>query len=107
MPARSSASTSLQLLGHLVIGAAQVATVELLLALEAKLVQQVAQALDLGAVRGAPPTVEHPLQRLVQVAVGQQVVGQLRQDRVGVVDQRFLGPVPPAVVEPPGHPRPR
>ena len=97
----------LQLLGDLAVGAAEVAAVELLLPLQAQLVQQVAQPLDLFPVRGPPPPVEHPLQRLVQVAVGQQVVGQLRQHGVGVVDQRVLGPVPAAVVEAPGHPRPR
>ena len=97
----------LELLGHLAVGAAQIPAVELFLALEAELVEQVAQALHLVAVRGPPSPVEHPLQRLVKVAVGQQVVGQLRQHRVGVVDQRVLGAVPPAVVESPGHPRPR
>ncbi len=97
----------LELLGDLAVGAAEVTAVELLLALEPQLVEQVAQSLDLLAVRGPPPPVEHALERLVQVAVGQQVVGQLRQDGVGVVGQRLLGPVPPPVVEPPGHPRPR
>ena len=76
----------LQLLGYLPVGAAQVTLVELVLTFEAELVEQVPQPLDLVAVRGAPPTVEHPLQRLVHVAVGQQVVGELRQDPVGVVD---------------------
>ena len=107
MPMRSSASDLLELLGHLAVGTAQVTPVELLLPLEAQLVEQVAQPLDLLAVGGPPPPVEHALQRLVQVAVGQQVVGQLREDGVGVVDERVLGAVPPPVVEPPGHPRPR
>ncbi len=71
----------LELFGDLAVGAPEVTPVELLLALQAQLVQQVAQPLDLLAVRGRPPPVEHPLQRLVKVAVGQQVVGQLRQHR--------------------------
>ena len=107
IPMRSSASTCFELLGHLSVGAPQVAAVQLLLPLEAQLVEQFAQTLDLLAVGGPPPPVEHPLQRLVQVAVGQQVVGQLGQHRVGVVDERVLRPVPSSVVEPPGHPRPR
>ena len=97
----------LELLGHLAVRTAEVAPVQLLLPFQAELVEQVAQALDLLAVGGVPPPVEHPLQCLVQVAVGQQVVGQLGEHRVGVVDEGLLGAVPTAVVEPPGHPRPR
>jgi hypothetical protein len=97
----------LELLGHLAVGATQVTPLELLLTFEPELVQEIAQSLHLLAVGGAPPAVEHPLERFVEVAVGQEVVGQLRQHRVGVVDQRVLGSVPTAVVEAPGHPRPR
>ena len=64
----------------------------------AQLVQQVPQPLDLLAVGRARAPVEHPPQRVVEVAVGQEVVGELGQERVGVVDQRILGPVPPSVV---------
>ena len=97
----------LQLGGDLGVGPAEVALLEQLLALHAELVEQFAQTLDLLAVGRLPAAVEHALQRLLQVAVGQQVVRQLLQDRVGVVDRRLLGAVPPPVVEPPGHPRPR
>ena len=97
----------LELLGDLRVGAAEVALLQQLLAFHAQPVEQVAQPLDLLAVGGPPAAVEHPLERVVQVAVGQQVVGQLLQDRVGVVDRRLLGAVPPTVVVPPGHPRPR
>ena len=45
----------LELLGHLAVGAAQVAAVELVLPLEPQLVEQVPQALDLLAV-GRPST---------------------------------------------------
>ena len=97
----------LELLGDLGVGAAEVTLLEQLLAFDPELVEQVAQSLDLFAVGGLPPPVEHALQRLVQVAVGQQVVGQLLEDGVGVVGRRLLGAVPPPVVVPPGHPRPR
>ena len=98
----------LELLGHLAIGAPEVTTVELLLALEAELVQQVAQTLDL-ARRPASPT---PGSRIRWSASCRSPLASrssvsCEQDRVGVVDQRLLGPVPLAVVETPGHPRPR
>ncbi len=93
--------------GDLGVGPAEVALLEQLLALHADPVEEVAQTLDLLAVGRLPAPVEHALQRLVEVAVGQEIIRQLLQDRVGVVDRRLLGAVPPPVVEPPGHPRPR
>jgi len=96
-----------QLFGDLVERAAEVATVADLLALEPEPLEQVAQALHVLAVRRPPAAVEHALQRLVQISVGEQIVRQLREDRVGIVDEGVLGPVPLPVLEPPGHPRPR
>lgn len=97
----------LELLGDLAVGATEVTALELLLPLDPEPVEELAQALDLVAVGGLPAAVEHPLERLVEVAVGQEVIGELGQDGVGVVDQRLLGAVPAAVGVPPGHPRPR
>ena len=87
--------------------ATEVASVANLFSLEAQPFEEVAQSLHLLAVGGAPTAVEHSLERLVEVTVGEQVVGQLREDRVGVLDEGLLGPVPLTVEEPPGHPRPR
>ena len=96
MPLALLVQDVLELLGDLAVGPAQVALSELVLALQPELVQQLPQALDLLAVGGLPAPVEHPLQRLVEVPVGQQVVGQLRQHRVGVVDQATPGCRPSA-----------
>ena len=97
----------LQFVGDLGVGPTQVTLFEQFLSLHPQLVEQLAQALDLVAVGRAPPTVEHPLEGLLQVPVGQEVIGQLLQDGVGVVGRRLLGSVPPPVVVAPGHPRPR
>ena len=87
MPNRSSVSDLGQLFGDLVVGAAQVALLERLLALEPDPVEEVPEAFDATAVGRTPPAVEHALERLVEVPVRQQVVGELREDGVGVVDQ--------------------
>ena len=106
-PTRSSATTCGELLGHLAVGAAEVSPFELSSRSSRSRSSRSRRPSTSLAVGGPPAAVEHPLQRLVQVPVGQQVVGQLREDGVGVVDERILRAVPPAVVEAPGHPRPR
>ncbi len=92
---------------YLAVRAAQIPTIELILPLEPKLIQQVAQALNFLAFGSPPAPIEHPLHGFVEITVGQQIVGQLGQHRVGIVDLGVLGSVPAPIIEAPGHPRPR
>ena len=66
-----------ELAGDLVVDAAEVEAVEALLALLAQLLEQLAHALQPLAVAVAQALVHHPAQRGVDVAVVQQLVGQL------------------------------
>ena len=89
-----------QLLGDLVVDAAEVEAVEPLLALLAQPLEQVAHALHVLALPVAEALLQQAAQRGVQVAVVQQVVGDLLEDRVGVEVEPDLGAVPAAVAEP-------
>ena len=92
-----------ELVGDLVVDAAEVEAVEPLLALPAQLLEQLAQALHALAVAVAQALLHHPAQRGVDVAVVQQVVGELLEERVGVELEALLRPVPPGVREPGRH----
>ena len=94
-----------QLLGDVVVDAAEVVALELVAALAPKLLEQLADALDPFAVPVAEPGLHHPPQGRVEVAVVEQVVGDLREDRVGVELEPDLRAVPPGVAEPSGHGR--
>ena len=89
-----------QLLGDLVVDAAEVEAVEPLLALAAQPLEQVADALDVLALPVLEPLLQQAAQRRVQVAVVEEVVGDLLEDRVGVEVEADLGAVPAAVAEP-------
>ncbi len=56
-------------------------------------------------LRSLEPGLHHPPQGGVEVAVVQQVVGDLREDLVGVELEADLRAVPPGVAEPSGHGR--
>ncbi len=56
-------------------------------------------------LRSRKPGLHHPPQGVVQIAVVQQVVGDLREDRIGVEIEPDLRAVPPGVAEPSGHER--
>ena len=70
-----------QLVGDLAVHATEVVLVESLLALLAQLVHQLAQALQALAVAITHAFLHHPPQRRVDVAVVQQIVGQLVEQR--------------------------
>ena len=88
-----------QLLGDLVVDAAEVEAVEPLLALAAQAVEQVADPLHHLALPVAETRLEQPPERGVEVAVVQQVVGHLLEHGVGVEVEADLGAVPAAVAE--------
>ncbi len=87
-----------ELLGDLVERPAEVAAVELLLATLAQALHELAQALDLLAVGAAEPRGEQAAQRRVGVAVVEQVVGELGEQRVDLVLEPGLRSVPAPVV---------
>ena len=66
-----------ELAGDLVVDPAEVEAVEPLLALPAQLLEQLPHALQALAVAVAQALVHHPAQRRVDVAVVQQLVGEL------------------------------
>ena len=88
-----------ELAGDLVVHPAEVVTVETLLALAAELVEQLADPCQLLAVAVAHALVHHPSQGGVDVAVVQQLVGELVEERVGVEVEPALRAVPPRVGE--------
>ena len=92
-------------LGDLVVHAAEVELVEALLALLAQLLHQLAQALHALAVAVAHALLHHPAQRGVDVAVVEQVVGELVEQPVGVEVEALLRAVPAGVGEPTRHAR--
>ena len=87
-----------QRLGDLVVDAAEVVALELLPPLAAQLLEQLPHALDPLAVAVPEARLQHPAQGGVQVAVVEQVVGDLGQDGVGVEVEADLGAVPAGVV---------
>ena len=84
-----------ELVGDLVVHAAEVEAVEPLLALPAQLLEQLAHALHPLAVAIAQALVHHPAQCRVDVAVVEQVVGELLEQRIAVQLEALLRAVPP------------
>ena len=93
-----------ELAGDLVVDPAEVEAVEAVLALAAQLLEQLAHALEALAVAVAQALVHHPPQRGVDVAVVEQLVGQLLEQRVAVELEPLLGAVPAGVREARRHP---
>ena len=89
-----------ELVGDLVVDAAEVEAVEALLALLAQLLHQLAQALQALAVAVPHALLHHPAQRGVDVTVVEQVVGQLLEQALGVELEPLLRAVPARVREP-------
>src|SRR5215203_968058 len=88
-----------QLLGDLVVDAAEVEPVEPLLPLAPQPVEQVAHALDHLALPVLEARLEQAAQGRVQISVVEEVVGDLLEDGVGVEVEADLRAVPPAVPE--------
>jgi hypothetical protein len=88
-----------QLVGDLLVHPAEVGAVEPVLTLLTQLLHQLAQALHALAVAIVHALLHHPPQRRVDVAVVEQVVGQLVEQRVGVEIEALLRAVPAGVRE--------
>ena len=84
IPSRSSFDDLAQLLGDVVVDAAEVVVLEHLPPALAQPLEHLAQTHELLAVAVLQALLEHPPQRRVQVAVVEQVVGHLVEERVGV-----------------------
>ena len=96
--------------GHLVEAAGdvlpqprQLVALELLPAAAGDALQQLAEPVELAAVGRAHAALERPAQGGVEVAVVQQVVGDLAQNALGVELEPRLGAIPTAVAEAPCH----
>ena len=83
-----------QLLRDVVVDTAQVVAVQRLLAALTDLVEHLADALDALAVAVLEALLHHPPQRRVEVAVVEQVVGQLLHDVERIDLEAALAPVP-------------
>ncbi len=94
-----------QLLRDVVVHAAEVVALELVAALAAQLLEHLADALEPLAVAVAEPRLHHPPEGVVEVAVVQQVVGDLGEHRVGIELEADLRAVPPRVAEATCHDR--
>ena len=94
-----------QLVGDLAVHAAEVEAVQPLLAFVAQLLQQLAKALHLVAVAVAHALLHEATEGGVDVAVVQEVVGEVVEQGVGIEIEPFLGAVPARVGEPTGHGR--
>src|SRR5205823_4683612 len=90
----------LERFGDLAVDAAEVVVLEPLLALLTELLEQLAHALDLTALAVLEALLHQPAQSGVDVAVVDEIVGDLRQDRVGVEVEPDLCPVPARIAEP-------
>src|SRR5262249_39162656 len=77
--------------------------VELLAAAFAKSFEHLPHALHVAALPVRETLLHHPPERGVEVAVVQQVVGHLLEQRVGVEVEPDLCAVPAGVAEPRGH----
>src|SRR5262245_58742282 len=95
-----------ELLCDLVVHAAEVESLQALLALAPQAVEQVADPLDHLALPVAEPRLQQPPEGGVEVAVVEQVVGHLLEDGVGIQAEADLRAVPAAVPEPGARPRP-
>ena len=81
---RSSVDDVAELLGDVVVDAAEVVLLELVATLAAQLLEHLADALDALAVLVLEARLHHAAQGRVEVAVVEQVVGDLAEDVVGV-----------------------
>src|SRR5262249_43763675 len=88
------------LLGGGGVPAAEVAPLQLLAAALSQPLEHLAQSHELLVVAVTEPLLEHPAQRRVQVAVVEEVVRHLLEQRVGVEIEPGLAAVPPRVLEP-------
>ena len=88
-----------ELTGDLVVHAAEVVAVEPVLTLTPELLEQLTDPGQLLAVAVAHALVHHPPQCGIDVAVVQQLVGQLVEERVGVEVESTLRAIPPRVGE--------
>ena len=86
-------------LGDVLVHAAEVVAVELLPAPLAQLLEHLAHALDVATLAVLEALLQHPSQRGVQIAVVQEIVGHLLEQRVGVEIEPDLRAVPPRVPE--------
>ena len=100
MPSRSWSTISSSRSRDLLVHAAEVVPVELLAALLAQLLEHLAHALDVAALAVLEPLLHHAAQRGVEVAVVEEIVGHLLEQRVGVEVEADLRAVPPRVLEP-------
>ena len=89
-----------ELAGDVLVDAAEVVAVELLAAPLAQLLEHLAHAADVTALAVAEALLHHPPQRRVEVAVIEEIVGHLLQQRVGVEVEPDLRAVPARVLEP-------
>ena len=92
-------------LGDVVVDAAQVVLGQLLLPPLAEALDQLPQAGQAVAVGVAQPVLEQAAEGGVELAVVEEVVGELGQQGVGVELEALLGAVPPGVAERAGHAR--
>ena len=83
-----------ELVGDLAVHPAEVELVEAILTLLAQLVHQLAQALQALAVAIAHALLHHPPQGAVDIAVVQQIVGELVEQPVGIELEAALRAVP-------------
>ena len=83
-----------ELVGDLAVDPAEIELVEPILALLAQLLHQLAQALQPLAVAIAHALLHHPPQGAVDVAVVQQIVGELVEQPVGVELEAALRAIP-------------
>ena len=88
-----------QPLGDVFVHTAEVVTLELVAPAPAQLLEHLADAVDAFAVGVAHAGLQQAAQRGVQVAVVQQVVGDLIEDVVGAELEPGLRPIPAAVPE--------
>ena len=91
----------LELLGDLGVDTTEVELLALLAAAFAELLQQVTQARDVTTLPVPEALLHQAPQRGVDVPVIEQVVVDLRQDRVGIEVKALLGTIPARVPEPP------
>ena len=88
-----------ELARDVLVHAAEVVAVELLAPALAQLLEHLAHAADVAALAILEALLHHPAQRGVEIAVVEEVVGHLLEQRVGVEVEPDLGAVPARVLE--------
>jgi hypothetical protein len=84
--------------GDVLVDTAEVVAVELLAPLLAQLLEHLAHALHVAALTILEPLLHHPAQGRVQIAVVQEIVGHLLEQRVGIEVEPDLGAIPAGVL---------